>query len=157
MRKRTRPVLVGAFILGACLLVVVAIAVWGSGRLLQKRMKYVCYFPGSVHGLVIGAPVKYRGVPIGEVVGMRIRFEQPVDADAHADDLTDGHASVLHGGTDDEPVHRAGEVADVLQALLQQPPRTPHGDCDDDEQDGAEDEGADADGMGSLMHVLLPA
>ena len=79
MRKRTRPVLVGAFILGACLLVVVAIAVWGSGRLLQKRLKYVCHFPGAVHGLVIGAPVKYRGVPIGEVVGMRIRFEQPAD------------------------------------------------------------------------------
>ena len=69
--------LVGSFILGACLLVVVAIGVWGSGRIFQKRMRYVCYFPGSVHGLVVGAPVKYRGVPVGEVVGMRIRFEQP--------------------------------------------------------------------------------
>ena len=79
MPKKTRPVLVGGFILGACLLVVIAVAVWGSGRLLHKRMKYVCYFPGSVHGLVIGAPVKYRGVPIGEVVGMSIRFEQPAE------------------------------------------------------------------------------
>ena len=79
MRKKASPVLVGSFILGACLLVVVAIAVWGSGRIFQKRMRYVCYFPGSVHGLVVGAPVKYRGVPVGEVVGMRIRFEQPDD------------------------------------------------------------------------------
>ncbi|MEO6954591.1 MAG: MlaD family protein [Polyangia bacterium] len=79
MRKKARPVLVGSFILGACLLVIIAVAVWGSGRLFQKRMKYVCYFPGSVHGLVVGAPVKYRGVPIGEVVGMSIRFEQPAD------------------------------------------------------------------------------
>ena len=68
MSKRPNPALVGAFILGAVALAIVAITVWGSGRLFERRYKYLCYFPGSVHGLQIGAPVKYRGVAIGEVV-----------------------------------------------------------------------------------------
>lgn len=77
MAKRPNPTLVGAFILGAAALLVAAIFVWGSGRLFEQELKFVCYFPGSVHGLEIGAPVKYRGVPIGRVTGMRVRWEQP--------------------------------------------------------------------------------
>jgi paraquat-inducible protein B len=75
--KKPSPTIVGAFILGGSLLIVAAIAVWGSGRLFDRRFKYVCYFPGSVNGLRVGAAVKYRGVPVGQVTGMRIRFEQP--------------------------------------------------------------------------------
>ena len=79
MSRKPSPTLVGAFVVGAALLLVAAVAVWGSGRLLDRRYHYVCYFPGSVNGLKIGAAVKYRGVPIGQVVGMRIRFQQPRD------------------------------------------------------------------------------
>jgi paraquat-inducible protein B len=75
--KKPSPTLVGAFVVGAALLLVAAVAIWGSGRLFDRRYHYVCYFPGSVNGLKIGAAVKYRGVPVGQVVGMRIRFEQP--------------------------------------------------------------------------------
>jgi paraquat-inducible protein B len=75
--KKPSPTLVGAFVVGAALLLVAAVAIWGSGRLFDRRYKYVCYFPGSVNGLKIGAAVKYRGVPVGQVVGMRIRFQQP--------------------------------------------------------------------------------
>src|SRR3954471_14621564 len=77
MAKKPSPTIVGGFVLGALALIVAAIAVWGSGRLFERKYRYVCYFPGSVNGLAIGAPVKYRGVPIGLVVGMRIRHEQP--------------------------------------------------------------------------------
>jgi paraquat-inducible protein B len=75
--KRPSPTLVGAFILGGALLSIAAVAIWGSGRLFEHRYRYVCYFPGSVNGLAIGAAVKYRGVPVGQVTGMRIRYEQP--------------------------------------------------------------------------------
>jgi paraquat-inducible protein B len=77
--KKPSPTLVGAFVVGAALLLVAAVAVWGSGRLFDRRYQYVCYFPGSVNGLKIGAAVKYRGVPIGQVIGMRIHFQQPKD------------------------------------------------------------------------------
>jgi paraquat-inducible protein B len=75
--RKPSPTAVGAFIIGGAILMVVAIIVWGSGRLFERRYQYVCYFPGSVFGLNVGAAVRYRGVPIGQVTGMRIRFEQP--------------------------------------------------------------------------------
>jgi paraquat-inducible protein B len=75
--RKPNPTLVGAFILGGALLIVAAVTVWGSGRLFERRYRYVCYFPGSVNGLKVGAPVKYRGVLIGQVAAMRIRYEQP--------------------------------------------------------------------------------
>jgi paraquat-inducible protein B len=104
MSKRPNPALVGAFILGAAALVILAITVWGSGRLFERRYKYLCYFPGSVHGLQIGAPVKYRGVAIGEVVDMRVRFEQAAD-DYHIPvfvELKDSRIKEL-GNSGDDP------------------------------------------------------
>jgi paraquat-inducible protein B len=79
MSRKASPTLVGAFVLGAALLTVAAVIIWGSGRLFDRRYGYVCYFPGSVNGLTVGAPVKYRGVRIGDVTAMRIRFQQPQD------------------------------------------------------------------------------
>jgi paraquat-inducible protein B len=76
MAKKPSPTVVGGFVLGGLVLIVAAIAVWGSGRLFERKYRYICYFPGSVNGLTIGAPVKYRGVPVGSVVEMRVQFEQ---------------------------------------------------------------------------------
>ena len=77
MAKKPSTTVVGAFILGGALLMVAAVAIWGSGHLFERRYRYVCYFPGSVNGLQVGGAVKYRGVLIGQVTGMRIRFAQP--------------------------------------------------------------------------------
>jgi paraquat-inducible protein B len=74
--KKPSPTVVGAFILGGALLLVAAVVIWGSGRLFERRYKYVCYFSGSVFGLNVGSAVRYRGVAIGQVTGMRIRYEQ---------------------------------------------------------------------------------
>jgi len=76
MGKHVNPALVGAFVVGAIALGVVAVAIWGSGRYFQKSYNYVCYFPGSVNGLNIGAPVKFRGVQVGEVNEIRLRYDQ---------------------------------------------------------------------------------
>lgn len=76
MGKRVNPALIGAFVLGAIALAVVALLVWGSGRFFEKAYNYVCYFPGSVNGLNLGAPVKFRGVQVGEVTDVRLRYKQ---------------------------------------------------------------------------------
>src|SRR5881296_179223 len=73
MGKRVNPAVIGAFVIGALVLGVVAITIWGSGRLFEKAYNYVCYFPGSVNGLNIGAPVKFRGVQVGQVTEDRLR------------------------------------------------------------------------------------
>jgi len=77
--KKASPTLIGTFVLGALVLVVVAIAALGSGRLFRTTHEYVLYFDGSVNGLLVGAPVKLRGVPIGTVSRILLRFEQPAE------------------------------------------------------------------------------
>jgi paraquat-inducible protein B len=76
MAEKPKAAVIGAFILASLALVVVAIGLWGGGKLFQEKERAVCYFPGSVNGLDVGAPVKYRGVQIGTVVDIRIRYEQ---------------------------------------------------------------------------------
>jgi paraquat-inducible protein B len=79
MAKRTRPALIGAFVLGSVALAVVAVMIWGSSTLFERKYPYVCYFPGSVNGLNRGAPVKYRGVEVGVVKDIKVRFRQAPD------------------------------------------------------------------------------
>jgi paraquat-inducible protein B len=76
MAKKTNPALIGAFVVGAVLLCGVAALIWGSRALFERKYEYICYFGGSVNGLAKGAPVKYRGVEIGVVKDIKIRYQQ---------------------------------------------------------------------------------
>jgi paraquat-inducible protein B len=60
------------FVVGAVVLAVAAIIVFGSGKFFVKTDLFVAYFPGSVKGLRIGAQVVFRGVKIGEVTKMKL-------------------------------------------------------------------------------------
>lgn len=73
--KKTNPKLIGAALLGATALVIAAVVVFGSGRVIDDRPRAVMYFDGSVNGLVRGAPVTIRGVRVGEVVDVRLRAD----------------------------------------------------------------------------------
>ena len=64
--------LIGAFVVGAVALLLVAVAIFGSGRFFATRPVVVMFFEGSVKGLSVGAPVMFRGVPIGNVTDIRI-------------------------------------------------------------------------------------
>ena len=76
MGKKANPAIIGAFVIGAVALAVVAVTVWGSGKLFRRQYPCVCYFPGSVNGLSAGAPVKFRGVQVGQVTDVRLRYAQ---------------------------------------------------------------------------------
>ena len=58
---------VGAFVLGGLSLFVLAIIYLGGANLFNDNAEYVLYFDGSVSGLSVGAPVVFRGVPMGSV------------------------------------------------------------------------------------------
>jgi len=75
--RKANPALIGVFVLGAVVLSVAAVALLGSGRFFAKRQQFVCFFTGSLEGLNPGAPVKFRGVQIGEVTKMLLRHGQP--------------------------------------------------------------------------------
>ena len=68
MSAKTHPRLVGAFVLGAIALVLVAIVFLSSGGWFQDRNRFVVFFPGSVKGLQRGSEVTFRGVRVGEVI-----------------------------------------------------------------------------------------
>jgi paraquat-inducible protein B len=72
---RANATIIGAFVLGAIVLLVAGILFFGSGTLLQKRIPIVSFFHGSVAGLQVGAPVTFRGVPVGEVKAIGIRID----------------------------------------------------------------------------------
>jgi paraquat-inducible protein B len=72
MSKQANKTAIGVFVVGAVVLAVGAIIVFGSGKFFVKRELFVAYFQGSVKGLRVGAPVVFRGVKIGEVTQMRL-------------------------------------------------------------------------------------
>lgn len=66
---------IGGFVLGALVLIVVGVAVLGSGRFLRRSQEFVMFFEGSVSGLNNGAPVVFRGVRIGSVKDIQLVFD----------------------------------------------------------------------------------
>lgn len=67
MIKNANSTVIGSFIVGAVILIVVVFLVFGSGKLFITTNQFVIYFRSSPQGLSIGAPVKLKGVKIGEV------------------------------------------------------------------------------------------
>ena len=74
--KKNRSLAIGAFIVGAILLVFIALLFFSGGRFFADKKRVVMYFEGSVQGLQVGAPVKLKGVVLGEIIDISINFEQ---------------------------------------------------------------------------------
>lgn len=74
MSKEASKTLIGAFVIGAIVLAVAAILVIGSGKFFTDKEYFILYFDGTVEGLTIGSPVQFRGVKIGSVKDIGIRF-----------------------------------------------------------------------------------
>jgi len=67
MSKKSNPVTIGAFVVGAITLGIIGIMIFGSGRFFRETYKYILYFESDVSGLSEGANVKLKGVKIGTV------------------------------------------------------------------------------------------
>jgi len=80
MSKKANPAKVGAFVLTGLAILIVTVAILGSGRLFSRPVRVVTYFESSVNGLVVGSPVKYKGVPIGEVVNISLMVRSSEEA-----------------------------------------------------------------------------
>jgi len=70
-----RPVIVGAFVLGALALAVTAILIFGGLHLFANTLRIVAVFPHSIAGLEDGAPVTFRGLRIGSVERMKLHID----------------------------------------------------------------------------------
>lgn len=74
MKTKVSPAVVGLFVIGAMLLALVALFSFGGVNFFAKPQRFVVYFDETIHGLDLGSPVKLRGVRLGRVVGLEIRY-----------------------------------------------------------------------------------
>lgn len=75
MSQKANPTLIGVFVLGAVVIAIGAIVFFGSSNLFAKKQEYLTYFNQSVNGLGIGSNVKYKGVTIGKVTKVQLKFQ----------------------------------------------------------------------------------
>ncbi|HKA30292.1 MAG TPA: MlaD family protein [Candidatus Binatia bacterium] len=68
--KRASPTLIGVFVVGAMALALAGLIIFGSGKIFRRTEQFVAIFSGSVNGLSVGAPVKFRGVQVGSVTSI---------------------------------------------------------------------------------------
>src|SRR5690348_15517820 len=74
MAKRTNPSIVGAFVLGGIAMVAALVVIFGSGKWFTQHDRFVFFFTGTLNGLNVGAPVKFRGVQIGSVASIMVNL-----------------------------------------------------------------------------------
>ncbi len=71
-----RQTVVGAFVLGGIILALGAIILFGQINLFSRQVRAVVILQGSAAGLSIGAPVTFRGVPLGSVTNIELTFDR---------------------------------------------------------------------------------
>jgi paraquat-inducible protein B len=74
MKTKAGPAIVGAFVIGAFVLGLIALLSFGGVSLFSKPERFMVNFDESIHGLDLGSPVKLRGVRIGRVVELNVRY-----------------------------------------------------------------------------------
>ena len=74
MNGKASKTLIGAFVVGAVILIVAGLMVFGGGKFMKKTQEFVLFFTGSVKGLSVGAPVLVGGVKIGSVKNLSIEY-----------------------------------------------------------------------------------
>ncbi len=79
MSKPSNPTLIGSFVLGAVLLLVAAVLLFGGAELFASKRELVSYFADSVRGLRAGSNVMLNGVRIGYVKEIQLQGEVRAD------------------------------------------------------------------------------
>jgi paraquat-inducible protein B len=96
MTKKANPKVIGAFVVGAVVLATIGVIVFGSGKFFEAKHEWVLFFPGSVKGLTVGAPVTLKGVQVGTVTAINVvidretlKFQTPVYVEVFPDKVKD--------------------------------------------------------------------
>ena len=76
MSKKSNPVVIGGFVVGAALLLAAGVALFGGSELLKKRVNYVAYFEEQTKGLRVGSNVILNGVRVGYVSEIALLIDE---------------------------------------------------------------------------------
>ena len=103
MKTKVKPAIVGAFALGAFALGIIALLSFGGVTFFSKPQRFVVYFNESIHGLDLGSPVKLRGVRVGRVAELVVRYDERknhsvvvVTCEFSRNTLTDGQGALIN-------------------------------------------------------------
>lgn len=80
MKTRFNPAVVGMFVLGAALLLLLAFVSFGGSNIFSKPTRFIVFFDESVSGLDPGAAVKVTGVRIGRVAAINVLYDSATRA-----------------------------------------------------------------------------
>lgn len=67
---------IGVFVAGGIALFVASLLVFGGGQMFRPKITMETYIKGTVQGIDVGSPVKFRGVLIGKVTKMSFAFTE---------------------------------------------------------------------------------
>ena len=76
MSKQSSPAMIGAFVVGAVLLLAAGVALFGGSELFKKRYNYVAYFEEQTKGLRVGSNVILNGVRVGYVSEIALLIDE---------------------------------------------------------------------------------
>jgi paraquat-inducible protein B len=76
MSKKVNTASIGLFIVAGLALGVAGLLLFSSTKMFGTSLDVIVYFNDSLNGLTEGAPVKFRGVTIGSVKRVMVRFNQ---------------------------------------------------------------------------------
>jgi paraquat-inducible protein B len=91
MSSKTNHFKLGLFVTAGLSVGIGALLWLGGSALYQQKLRMHALFDESVNGLDVGSPVKYRGVTLGNVAGIRFATDQQtviVDMDVYSDSIT---------------------------------------------------------------------
>lgn len=67
---------IGVFVAGGIAILVAALLVFGAGQFFRPKITVETYIKGTVQGIDVGSPVKFRGVLIGKVTKIGLAFTE---------------------------------------------------------------------------------
>lgn len=75
MHTKINKSIIGLFVVGAVIISIGSVIIFGTGKLFTEKRSYVLYFGGSIRGLAVGSPVTFRGIKIGSVKEILVRAD----------------------------------------------------------------------------------
>jgi|GEM_PF-606741 len=112
--KNKKSFTIGAFIVGAIVLIFFVLIFFSGGNIFSQKERVIMYFEGSIQGLQIGAPIKLKGVILGEITDIQINFDNNGQAN-------DNKSTILTAVTGDlvlQRINRKG--AEVKRAFFEE-------------------------------------
>src|SRR5581483_6839573 len=112
MSAETKYFKLGAFVLAGLAAAVGAVVVLGAGTVMRKKFLAETYVDESVQGLDVGAPVKFRGVHVGQLEKIEFAGIQYTAKDDRIGLVIAFYPETLKGFAGDTPAAKLKELTD---------------------------------------------